>query len=73
MAGEFWIQLFGSCVQEQEPPPRYSHSDNTPQIYIAQKKKKTWMLMMLEVELQTKVLEDYVKFYNHKDLVESSY
>ena len=31
------------------------------------------MLMMLEVELQTKVLEDYVKFYNHKDLVESSY
>ena len=23
MAGEFWIQLFGACVQEQEPQPRW--------------------------------------------------
>jgi len=22
MAGEFWVQLFGSCVAEQEPHPR---------------------------------------------------
>lgn len=27
MAGEFWVQLFGSCVQEQPPP-----SDRRPRI-----------------------------------------
>ena len=60
MAGEFWIQLFGSCVQEQEPPPRYSHSDNTAQILrksnspehkTFKRKASERMLMMLEVDI----------------------
>lgn len=29
MAGEFWIQLFGSCVAEQEPTPRRPRIDRS--------------------------------------------
>jgi len=29
MAGEFWIQLFGSCVAEQEPQPRRPRIDRS--------------------------------------------
>merc|ERR1711879_417173 len=29
MAGEFWIQLFGACVQEQEPQPRRPRIDRS--------------------------------------------
>ena len=28
MAGEFWIQLFTSCVAEQEPQPRYLYQSS---------------------------------------------
>jgi len=29
MAGEFWIQLFGACVAEQEPQPRRPRIDRS--------------------------------------------
>lgn len=29
MAGEFWMQLFGSCVTEQEAPPRRARIDRS--------------------------------------------
>jgi len=29
MAGEFWIQLFSSCVTEQEPQPRRARIDRS--------------------------------------------
>jgi len=29
MAGEFWVNLFGSCVAEQEPQPRRPRIDRS--------------------------------------------
>ena len=56
MAGEFWINLFGSCVMEQEPQPNrytslimiYPQNMSKPKIVIADRMKLIFDYLQLK-------------------------